>query len=83
MENSTGYNPIQCAVHDGYELACMRKEIHQVSWKTIPESSVEQSDKLRFLDLHYDKEGEFLIAKNQSGECFRIRLDLITSKLPY
>lgn len=80
MENSDSYQPINCEIHDGYELACMRKAIHSVSWceddKTFTET-------LRFLDLEYTQGQEFLIAENKSGTQFRIRLDTITSQLPY
>ncbi len=74
------YKPINCEIHDGYELACMRRAIHQVTWQ---EDDREFSERLRFLDLEYRAGEEYLIADNQEGEKFRIRLDMITSSLPY
>lgn len=74
------YKNINCEVHDGYELACMRKAIHEVTWQ---EGDQSQTAKLRFLDLEYSNKEEHLIAENQAGEKFRIRLDMITSSLPY
>lgn len=80
MEKSDSYQPINCEVHDGYELACMRHAIHTVSWQEDGESKTE---KLRFLDLTYTDGKECLIAENQAGTQFSIRLDQITTKLPY
>lgn len=77
MEN---YNPINCEVHDGFELACMRHAVHELCWQS---EQGPRCEKLRFMDLEYTAEGEFLLAENRNGEKFRIRLDMITSKLPY
>lgn len=74
------YKHINCEMHDGYELACMRKAIHEVTWQDDDQS---RTEKLRFLDLDYGNKEEHLIAENQAGEKFRIRLDMITSSLPY
>lgn len=80
MAGDKQYQPIQCEIHDGYELACMRKAIHDLQWQ---DEQGKQQVRLRFLDLEYTKAGEFLIAEDQSGKQFRIRLDSILSKLPY
>ena len=80
MGHSNSYQPINCEIHDGYELACMRRAIHTFEWQ---EDGSNQSETLRFLDLEYTGGQEFLLAENQSGEKFRIRLDRITTKLPY
>jgi len=80
MEHSDSYQPINCEIHDGYELACMRRAVHTLTWQ---EDESSQKETLRFLDLEYTGGQEFLIAENQSGEKLRIRLDRITTKLPY
>ena len=74
------YSHINCEVHDGYELACMRNAIHEVSWQQDGKPHTEQ---LRFLDLDCSNKEEHLIAENREGKKFRIRLDMITSTLPY
>ncbi len=73
------YQPIKCDIHDRFELACMREIEDIVTWTEIDQK---RSEKLRFLDLEYTKEGEFLIAENQSKDRLKIRLDTITSTLP-
>jgi Rho-binding antiterminator len=80
MEHSDSYQPINCEIHDGYELACIRRAVHTLTWQ---EGENSQKETLRFLDLEYTGGQEFLIAENQSGEKLRIRLDRITTKLPY
>lgn len=74
------YRPINCEVHDGYELACMRCDILTVTWH---EANVEQTETLKFIDLDNSHREEHLIAENRQGEKFRIRLDMISSTLPY
>ncbi|MBY4678508.1 Rho-binding antiterminator [Marinobacterium arenosum] len=74
------YEPINCEVHDGFELACIRNAIIELSWR---EGDAHRHQQVRFLDLENSKEGEFLIAENRQGDRLRIRLDMITSQLPY
>lgn len=74
------YARINCEVHDGFELACMRKATHDVSWQ---QDGTTRHETLRFLDLDYSGKEEHLIAENHAGEKFRIRLDMISSTLPY
>lgn len=80
MTNDTHYSPINCAIHDCFELACMRKAVHRVEWVYQGEKL---SETLRFLDIEYTKDGEYLIAENEQHEPRKIRLDIITSQLPY
>ena len=74
------YQPIQCERHDGYELACMRQAEHIVSWQ---DDAGEHTETLRFMDIEISNSEEFLIAVTANGEQRKIRLDLITSTLPY
>ncbi len=80
MSDPTPYKPINCERHDGYELACMRHAIHSFRWH---EQDQILSEKLRCLDLEYTNGEEFLLAENQAGKHYRIRLDQIISSLPY
>jgi len=76
----TEYKPIQCELHDTFELACMHKLIDQVIWRD--DNGQLHRDKLRFMNTATRNGEEFLIATNQSGKQFRIRLDLIQSLPP-
>lgn len=80
MHEETKYKPINCELHDGFELACIRQAIHPVTWSV---EGKEKTERLRFLDLEYSAEGEFLIAENEQQAQRKIRLDSITSTLPY
>ncbi|WP_432471703.1 Rho-binding antiterminator [Amphritea sp. HPY] len=71
------YKPINCEVHDDYELACLRRAIYQVIWRD-PQGRIHKQ-KLRFLDLEISNSEEFLVAENRAGKRFRIRLDYIQS----
>lgn len=90
MSGDKKYEPMNCEIHDGYELACIRKAIHEVTWL---EEGQTVSAKLRFLDIECTKGAEYLIAESLNTESliteksqhktFKIRLDMITSTLPY
>lgn len=74
------YKPIQCELHDGYELACMRKLIAEVIWRD--DSGHIHREKLRYLDIEILRGEEFLIADNREGQQRRLRLDRIESMPP-
>jgi Rho-binding antiterminator len=76
------YTPINCEVHDGFELACMRRLRYEVQWRDAATGTL-LHDRIEFRDLEYPKGEEYLIAISSHGEPLRIRLDLILSKLPY
>lgn len=80
MSKHASYTPINCEVHDGYELACMRHSSHDVVW--VIEGEVHRA-RLRFLDLIIDNGAEYLLGEDTQGDTLRIRLDQITSSLPY
>ncbi|MEH6576046.1 MAG: Rho-binding antiterminator [Amphritea sp.] len=75
------YTPINCEVHDGFELACIRNTIHEIVWRD--DAGQIHQEKLRFLTIDNSGHEENLIAENQSGEKYRIRLDRIESQLSY
>ncbi|WP_286237220.1 Rho-binding antiterminator [Neptuniibacter halophilus] len=80
MADESHYQPINCEIHDGFELACMRHAVHLVIWQ---DGEQQYQQKLRFLDLEYRADGEYLIAEDSEGTAYRIRLDQISSQLPY
>jgi Rho-binding antiterminator len=90
MSGDKKYEPMNCEIHDGYELACIRKAIHEVTWL---EEGQTVSAKLRFLDIECTQGAEYLIAEKLNTEplisekaqhkTLKIRLDMITSTLPY
>lgn len=80
MADDNKYQPINCNIHDGYELACIRGAIHEITWS---DNGQTLTAKLRFLDLEYSKDGEYLIAENTHRDTLKIRLDSISSTLPY
>nr|WP_067295732.1 Rho-binding antiterminator [Marinobacterium profundum] len=75
------YTPINCEVHDGFELACMRRLRYEVHWRDADGTFMQ--DRIEFVDLEYPRGEEYLIALSSHGEPLRIRLDRIISKLPY
>lgn len=74
------YIPIQCALHDSYELACMRNLIDSVVWRD--DDGHVPRKKLRFLTISIKNSEEFLVAADQEANQFRIRLDHIESTPP-
>ncbi|MDO6562997.1 Rho-binding antiterminator [Amphritea sp. 1_MG-2023] len=76
----TDYKPIQCDLHDGFELACMRRLVDQVIWQD--NNGQLQRDKLRFINIDIRNGEECLIAADHNGQQLRIRLDRIQSKPP-
>ncbi|WP_417226436.1 Rho-binding antiterminator [Amphritea sp.] len=76
----TDYKPIQCDLHDGFEMACMRKLVDQVIWQD--DDGRLQRDKLRFINTDTRDGAEFLVAADQNGQQLRIRLDRIQSRPP-
>jgi len=71
------YKPINCEIHDHFELACIRHTTHQVVWRDLQGHI--HKEKLRFTDLQVSNAEEFLIAENHDGQRHKIRLDYIQS----
>ena len=74
------YIPIRCALHDSYELACMRNLVDKVTWRD--DEGLLHRQKLRFLTIDVKNSEEFLVAADQDANQFRIRLDRIESAPP-
>lgn len=74
------YIPIQCEIHDLYEIACMHRTVAEVVWRD--DQGVQQSALLRYLDIKIRDHQEYLIAEDQQGVEVEIRLDRIESLPP-
>ncbi len=74
------YTPILCALHDSYELACMRNLVDLVIWQNSDGHILRQ--KLRYLTINTCNGEEFLLAADENGTQLRIRLDMIQSTPP-
>ena len=71
------YKPINCELHDGFELDCIRHSIKQVIWRDADGHIHNQT--LRYLDMEIKAGEEFLVAENREKQQLRIRLDQIES----
>ncbi len=74
------YIPIQCEVHDLYEIACMHRSTGKVVWRD--DQDAQQSALLRYLDIKISDHQEYLIAEDDQGMRLEIRLDRIDSLPP-
>lgn len=74
------YIPILCALHDSYELACLRNLVDLVSWQDSDGHILRK--KLRYLTIDTCNGEEFLLAADENGKQLRIRLDMIQSTPP-
>lgn len=71
----TDYRPVSCEVHSLYEEAILFRRALRLSWKT-PEGAM-RTDLVRPMDVVTQDGEEFLIARTESGEELRLRLDCI------
>ncbi len=70
-----GYQPIACASHERLEFAVLRRQ-----WLEVKVIQGEHAGQHRLLPLDvYAREGvEWLLAQNEAGEKFALRLDWIS-----
>lgn len=73
---NTSYIPIACSLHDGYEIAIMKKSRINIKW--ITESGDLRHEAVLPIDLLVKNKEEFLVVVDQSDNELRIRLDKIT-----
>jgi transcriptional antiterminator Rof (Rho-off) len=69
------YHPISCADYSRYEVSILHQEPLRLAWK-------DENDQLHLqalfpIDLQTRDKGEFLVARDNSGQSFSIRLDYI------
>jgi len=71
------YQPVDCAIYDGYELAIMRRRQLRLSWRDA--AGVVHLALVRPMDLETREGQEFLVFVDGARVSHRIRLDQIIS----
>jgi Rho-binding antiterminator len=74
------YRPIPCAVHEGYQLAVLRRQRLRVRWRTAAGEPMESQG--RALDVYARRGEEFLLLEEAGGARLAIRLDHIQAAEP-
>ncbi len=75
---SDDYQPIDCAIYSGYELAILHRTLLRVHWRDADGQDHVATLRPRDLRTESSKE-EFLIAEQLDGEPLKLRLDRIVS----
>lgn len=70
------YIPIDCALHDEYEIAVMHKKPLQIKW--LDENGQQHTEKVLPKDVLVKNKEEFLVANTSDNREICIRLDRIT-----
>ena len=70
------YRPIDCALHDEYELAIMHKKMLSIRWSD--DSGEQHVATILAKDILVKDKQEFLLAETQDDKQLCIRLDKIT-----
>ena len=78
--NNSQYTPVSCAQHSELELAIMRSNNLQVSWKD--ERGNQQDSTLMPTDLLTEHGCEYLVARGTDCNDKKIRLDMIIEAYP-
>ncbi|MGB1109287.1 MAG: transcriptional antiterminator, Rof [Gammaproteobacteria bacterium] len=73
---TTDYQPIACGLHDTIELAIMRGQALAACW--LDEQDNEHVGKLTPKDTLTLAKEEFLVAEDEDGKEWRIRLDRLS-----
>ena len=79
MTEREPYTPIPCSLHSRYELAILRQEPVRLRW--LDESGVVHARTLVLRDLFAHQGEEVLLAEDDHGREFRVRLDRILNRL--
>lgn len=69
------YIPIDCALHDEYEIAVMHKKSLQIKW--LDENGQQHTEKVLPKDVLVKNKEEFLVANTSDNREICIRLDRI------
>lgn len=77
MNDETDYQPIDCGIYSGYEVAVMHHQWLHVHWRDCNE--VDHLERLRPVDLQTCNKEEYMVAVNVDEREYRIRLDRIVS----
>jgi Rho-binding antiterminator len=71
----TDYEPVDCGVYSGYELAILRRRRLRLIWRD--DQGLTRIDAVRPLDLETRSGEEFLVIEDSGGRRRHIRLDRI------
>jgi Rho-binding antiterminator len=71
----TDYQPVDCRVYSGYELAILRRRRLRLTWRD--DGDLTRIDTVRPLDLETRGGEEFLLIEDSQGGRRSIRLDRI------
>ena len=74
------YQPIACAAYDIFEIAIMKRQVLDLSWRD--EKGESQNQRIIPLDLKIEKGAEYLLAEQPGGDNLMIRLDHILRVTP-
>ena len=75
MKQHHDYTPIACGLHSAYELAIMHKRLLQLAWRDQNNNVIHK--RLLPLDISTREHAEFLLARDDNGVVYEIRLDRI------
>lgn len=71
------YKPISCTLYNFYEVSILDRKILRIAWKSA--RGLDRIETLRPVDLRTRNRAEYMIARNQIGQCRVLRLDRIRS----
>jgi Rho-binding antiterminator len=74
------YRPIDCDVHDRYELAALQREELVLEW--VDEAGRTHTGHVRVNDVETRENGEFLLGQLRSGSPVELRLDRVLRHSP-
>jgi Rho-binding antiterminator len=74
------YRPIDCDVHDRYELAALHREELVLEW--LDEGGEVHTGHVRVDDVETRENGEFLRGQLRSGSPLEVRLDRVLRHSP-
>ena len=69
------YKPISCALYNFYEVSILNRKSLRIVWKSA--RGLDRIETLTPIDLRTRNSAEYMIARNQIGQCRVLRLDRI------
>ena len=69
------YKPVSCALYNFYEVSILNRKVLRIVWRSA--RGIDRIETLTPIDLRTRKGAEYMIARNQIGQCRVIRLDRI------
>lgn len=71
------YKPISCTLYNFYEVSILGRKSLRIVWRSA--RCLDRIETLRPVDLRTRNSAEYMIARNQHGQCRVLRLDRIRS----